>query len=707
MLAKKTYILAAAAAVFAILALGLTLELLSYRKADDARIIAQAEATTQSVASDLEGLLSRVESTARAMGETFGERDYTQTEIEDIVRREALAFPEIRGVTACYEPFGFSPDDRLFCPYYDKSTADFIYIEDSYDYTVEGPNTSWYTGVISSGAKWTEPYYGAAAQDWFIDFGVPFYWTSGPKAGEIRGMIDFALQADDFKNFVHERTVGKTGYEFLTTASGNFVTHPIANYVGNNNLKNLIEQEENTELLKGYDSLMADKAGFIPFYDTTNDDDALFFFQPLSVANYRLGIVFLRKDMAGATSKISRRIINIALAISAFLITIIAMYFGRDELDYWEIETLSWLTTALLVGMVCLIGALQHGKERTYGDKESAAIVDTTALGVFLETVDTRADSLKIDAPIKVPVGIWVERLEFADSYNVNLGGEVWAKYPIEFDENPDANIGIRFPQTSPFAEASLIEEIRREIVPAQEGKDGYLHIIWEFRVTLRLNLGYADFPFDKRHLDIEIAPPAADTDVVFIPALESYAFTNPSRKPGFSPDVKLAGSDITKAYFNFSINDFDTDFGFQSKTKFQSVPRLHYNVDLKRKLINAFITYLIPIFVALALIYILILACEKTEARQGIIESMAAFFFVLIFSHIDLRKDIVTADLIFIEYFYFATYLMVILSTANLIAYTKSKTSTFDFNENQLYRAAYFPIFLTLILVVMLAKFY
>ena len=85
----------------------------------------------------------------------------------------------------------------------------------------------------------------------------------------------------------------------------------------------------------------------------------------------------------------------------------------------------------------------------------------------------------------------------------------------------------------------------------------------------------------------------------------------------------------------------------------------------------------------------------------------MAAFFFVLIFSHIDLRKDIVTADLIFIEYFYFITYLMVILSTANLIAYTRSKTSLFDYNENQIYRALYFPFFFTLILILMLYKFY
>ena len=56
-----------------------------------------------------------------------------------------------------------------------------------------------------------------------------------------------------------------------------------------------------------------------------------------------------------------------------------------------------------------------------------------------------------------------------------------------------------------------------------------------------------------------------------------------------------------------------------------------------------------------------LVICHWKKEERQGIIESMAAFFFVLIFSHIDLRKEIVTGELLYVEYFYFVTYLMLI----------------------------------------------
>jgi len=106
-------------------------------------------------------------------------------------------------------------------------------------------------------------------------------------------------------------------------------------------------------------------------------------------------------------------------------------------------------------------------------------------------------------------------------------------------------------------------------------------------------------------------------------------------------------------------------------------------------------------------MIFILIFACEKTNERQGIIESIAAFFFVLIFSHIDLRREIVTADLIYIEYFYFVTYFTAIISAFNLIIYTKDKSAIFDFNNNQIFKAIFFPLFFLLMLGVTLWKFY
>lgn len=680
-------------------------EYVSYKAKQNEIALTKAQDTTDALKGEVEALLLKIEAEGKALGKVFGENEFSEDEIKELIKTTALNFPEIRGVTACYEPGAFSDETRLFCPYYNKGNQSYLFVEDSYDYTVKGPGTAWYTGVIENGANWVNPYYGSAAKEWYVDYGVPFYYQSGPKAGQIRGIIDFSLEMGDFNNLVHKISVGKTGYAFITAENETFITHPVSDYVGTKSLDDLIEIEPVPEVASAYKAMKSGERGFVEYSDPSSGKPSIFFYDNIPLSDYGIGLFFTKTDLAGDQAAFNRRYIKMAITLSVFLIVLIALYFGRDDLDFVEIEVLSLLTSLVLGANIFLIGTLQHRLEASQATNGGPAIVDMTSLGNFIGQQNEKADRLKVPQSTPVPTGIFIERMEFEDSYNLNLGGTVWQRYPLDIAET--ATIGFRFPQMSPFAEAAYVEESYRQTIEAKEGEDGYLLVGWEFRVTLRLNLHYADFPFDKRHLDIELAPLTATDRLIFVPDLSAYSFTNPDRKSGISKDIILSGNRIVETYFNFTTHTYDASFGYPSHLAFEDVPVLHYNVHLNRKLLNAFVTYLIPIFVTLAMIYILILASAKTGDRQGIIESMAAFFFVLIFSHIDLRKDIVTADLIFIEYFYFITYLMIVLSTLNLITYTKDKTQMFDYNKNQLFRAVYFPFFFALILIVMLWKFY
>ena len=557
---------------------------------------------------------------------------------------------------------------------------------------------------MENGEAWIDPYYGSSAKDWFIDYGVAFNYAEGPKKGQVRGIIDFSLGASDFKNIVHHLSVGKTAYSYITSKTGNFISHPDADIIGKN-LKDAIASETNSDIKKALATLTESGSGHFSYYDSENEGKAYFFYDHLDSSGYAIGMGFLRNDLVNDQKQTHQRYIRITLTLSFFIVIMLLLYFGRDDLDYGEIEILSGIATLLLFANVFFIGSLQHSLKTEIMENESPPIVDNSSLEAYVAQQAARAETLKIAAPQAVPTGIYIERMEFADSYNVNIGGFIWQKYPLSIAESVE--IGFRLPQMSPFAEASYIEESYRETVTAKEGEEGYLLVGWDVRVTLRLNMEYKNYPFDKRHLDINIKPLSMSDNLILVPDLAGYSSTNRARKSGISPAIKLPGNDISETYFNFSTDNYETDFGFNTSGMSQNIPVLHFNIHQKRKLLNAFVTYLIPIFVALSLIYILILACEKTEARQGIIESMAAFFFVLIFSHIDLRKDVVTADLMFMEYFYFITYAAIILSTFNLITYTKSTVSFFDYNNNQIFRVCYFPTFLMILLIAMLIKFY
>ena len=702
MFRKSLYAIAILALVFMIWNV---VDYYSYKAQREVTIQEHGLKTTEKLRNQVDSLLLQIVTEANRLAEVFGSQELSKDQVEEMIKKSSLSITGLQGVTACYEPYAFSDSQKLYCPYYNKGTQDFLMVDESYDYSVLGSGTAWYTSVRDEGAKWVEPYFANAAQDWYIDYGVPFYFTSGLKKGKIRGTITMSFVASGFKSIVHDLSLGKTGYGIITSAEGTFLSHPINEFVGVKKIKATIEEEPNQSLTEGYQKMFNGDKGHIEYYDLEQKDKTLFFYDQIPTSKWGMGVTFFKNDLLNDRLEMNHRYIKISLWISLFLFMLIAIYFNKDHLDKTEIWQLSGLSTVLLMANIVLIGYLQHKSVRPDDITHGPPIVDNSALSSFVNQQVQKAAKLKSQAPIEVPTGIYIQRLEFQDSYNLNVGGTVWQKYPL--DKVNEIKIGFTFPQMSPFAEASYIEESYRETITSKENS-GYLLIGWDVRVTLRLNLEYKDYPFDKRHLAIKLAPIHKGSNLLFTPDLSSYKYTNPSQKSGLDGNIKISGNKILESYYNYSIETYDSDFGYGGATAaFEDVPVLGFNIHLRRLLLNAFVTYLIPIFVCLIMIFILILACGKTNERQGIIESMAAFFFVLIFSHIDLRKEVITADLIYMEYFYFIAYLMIILATFNLITYAKNKSPMFDFNENQIFKAAYFPLFFIVLLIVTLNKFY
>lgn len=671
------------------------------------RIRTQATATTDQLRDEIGKLLKRVTDEGQRLAALFGENDYSADEVRELLKESSRSIAEVQGVTAAFEPFAFQEDTRLFAPYYDKSSQSFIQVEESYDYSVaENSKTAWYTEVRDNGMRWVEPYYGSAAKDWYVDLGVPFNHADGPNAGQVRGTITVSFLCKDFGKLIHRLSLGRTGYGIITSPKGVFLAHPNPDLVGKTSISDWISSSErHPDFVSACDSLLAGKSGMIDFRRHEDRDRTLFCFDQIPEAGWGIGMAFLEDDLLSDQRSINRRYIHISMLGSLLFVCVLAIVYSFDDLDRTEIWRLSVISTCLLTANIFLIGWLEHQSERPKNEQVSYPVTGFSSLQRFVSKQHRLSEKLKRTAATPIPTGIHVQRMDFQDSYNLNVGGTVWQKLPLELPEG--ISPGVTFPQTSPFAEASLIEESYRREFEGKEGEDGYLLIGWNYRVTLQLNFEYADFPFDKRQIDIEIMPADTSGKVMLVPDLSSYRQTNPSSLPGMTDSIVLSGNEMTESYFNFSTQQSGTDFGFGAEQGRHQTPVMHFNVHLRRKLLNVFVTYLIPIAVAMVMIFILLIACRKTTERQGIIESMAAFIFVLIFSHIDLRKEVVTGELIYLEYFYFITYSMVLLTTFNLMAYTLNKTKVFDFNENQVFKAIYFPLFFFAVLVVTLVKFY
>ena len=636
--------------------------------------------------------------------DSISKNTYTKEALELLIKNATLKTQGALGVTVGFEPYGFDGITKFYCPYYDENKNAVLQIQDIYDYRDPSlSNAKWYTNIAKNQkAAWVEPYYAHGAKALVGDYGIPFYYTSGEQKGQLRGTVTMSISLRGFKKMIHKLSLGKAGFGFVNSPKGVILAHPNEAYIGNKTIHAFIKEEPNPELKKAYQSLLDGQSDMLRYKDASSKEEKLFFYDQVTAASWGIGVVFFKNDMIPVDTLLKRKYIHLAIVLGLLAFVLLAIYYTRDFLSISEIWYLSYFSVAVLIAIAVLVGYLQHSFPDVV-DMEEDPMITLSEVANFVDDENNIAAINKNTPWVEVPTGIYIDELEFEDEYNINISGLIWQRFDTLTVKKYTP--GFRFPQVSPFAEASYIEETTRHYE-----KDKVL-IHYEFRSTVRLPLDYSDYPFDKRNIHLEIEPLDFKDRLLLIPDLHSYDNTAPSKKSGINTEIELPGDKILESYFSYIKKHFTTDFGYIKRDYYNSVPVLQYNIKIRRVLITSFVTYLIPVFVTLIMIFIMIKATRKPKKKDvdggGIVQGMAAFFFVLIFSHIDLRKDIVTGDLIYMEYFYFVSYAMIILATYNLITYTRIAHRIFDYKDNIIVRAIYWPTFFLMVLLITLFKFY
>ena len=156
---------------------------------------------------------------------------------------------------------------------------------------------------------------------------------------------------------------------------------------------------------------------------------------------------------------------------------------------------------------------------------------------------------------------------------------------------------------------------------------------------------------------------------------------------------------------FDYKKASYDTDFGIADYVGQEGFPELHYNFVVKRKFENAFIVYLLPLFLVSALLFAALLtvsADEKLSSRlgfstSGFIGASSALFFVVMLAHIQLRQQFAGTSIVYLEYFYILMYAMLVIVTANTYLFSIGGTSRWHkiilYKDNIIPKVAYWPV--------------
>ena len=317
---------------------------------------------------------------------------------------------------------------------------------------------------------------------------------------------------------------------------------------------------------------------------------------------------------------------------------------------------------------------------------------------------------------IKIKTGLFIQSLQFFNSSEVNLTGYIWQKYPDSLPNGikPDEDeIGFILPEQ--VNSGNDIDP--REVYRIRLDATGEELIGWYFEATLRQPFDYSTYPFDHKTVWVRMWAKDFSKNVTLIPDFDSYENTKIDAIFGIEENIVMGTWDRADTYFDYKLSDYDTNFGMPGYIGKDGFPELYYNFVIKRKFENAFIVYLLPLFLVSALLFASLLTvssdADLTQRHDfntnGFIAASSALFFVVMLAHIQLREQFAASKIVYIEYFYILMYATLVTATANTYLFSVKGApwlKLIHYEDNIIPKVCYWPILISsLIMITLLVK--
>ncbi|MDA2919827.1 SpoIIE family protein phosphatase [Desulfobacterota bacterium AH_259_B03_O07] len=254
--------------------------------------------------------------------------DYTKSELTNLIRTVVENNSEIFGSTIAFEPYAFDKNSEYFAPYFYKDNGDikFTYLGgDTYRYF----HWDWYQIPKElDKPQWSEPYYDEGGGNIIMStYSVPFYKNIEGKK-KFMGIVTADISLDWLEKIVSSIEISKTGYGFLISKNGTFVTHPDSDLIMNETLFSLAEAREDQELREIGRRMISRESDFVPLNGIISNKKFLMFFAPLSTSGWSVGVLFPQDELMSDITRLNRNVFLIGIAGLLILLILIILISG-------------------------------------------------------------------------------------------------------------------------------------------------------------------------------------------------------------------------------------------------------------------------------------------------------------------------------------------------------------------------------------------
>lgn len=614
------------------------------------------------------------------------------------IRAVLAANPNYYGCGIAFSPYGYDKKIRLYAPYYSHSgpggKLTYQQIGKIYDYTTS--QYDWYTGPMAKGNRWGEPYWDAAGRTYMITYSALFYRTDPRTHKKVPdGIVGVDISMNRIKEIIESLNIGPSGFGALTTRDGYYLYHPDHQYVQKHmNIRDVARLRHDHDRLLMAAMAAKGKGGIIDHISTTTGEDSWLVFEPVPIAGWSLQNTFIKNDLNIDIDALRRQIIGILITAILFIgslsFLLLRVNLGRPD-KVWIFTGIVSVLLVLGIGIIWHLALTYHSTDRRQG----VEVADKATLKV--QELHYREASRKRDLPppIFIPTGLYIDAMGFTSTKDLRITGRIWQRYPDDYPAKLAKGIQ--------FGRADGVKLTKTNVQKVAGGEV----IQWTFQADMRVKLDYSRYPLEVEQLPIQLLPPDIDGNTVLVPDLDAYKLTSPTLLPGLAHNVFIPGWKLTKSFFVLRKQDRGTNFGVERNFDRDRLPTLYYTVEIKRDFIDAFISNLTPLIVVAIVLFALTLLSSTLDISKTLGVCVSVFF-VVVFSHLSIRKSIAAGEIFYLEYIYFVIYLVLILVPINSFRIALGLRSRFfEYRNGLLANALYWPFVLGTFFVITAMKFY
>lgn len=576
---------------------------------------------------------------------------------EELVARLKYHIAEndmISGISVAYAPYAYDTSKKLFGRYVARTASgiETFNIDELYDYTLDATTDSAYKvfyldGVAAKGISWADPILEPLSKKFVAACSNDFY-----KEDQLAAVVTLFVDMDRISNIIESINMSAVGTSCLLSKDGVFIYHPSLDYKKyRTTIIEIAQRSGSPELISVWKKEKNGLHGFYSFKDVSAQQEKKAYFLPLTKTNWLLSVFFSQQIVEPPLTQVRHHYVIVLFLIIFFMMSTLMLCFriskahNRTSIAQFFIISMPLLFCLFFLIAICY-------SYQTFQDDNKRIITTPLELEQFLVEKNEIASIVNEPPIVTIVTGIEITSLQSLSEGGVKASGFVWQYYDDK--EHKDITPGVLFTQASAKAEFEKTYETRF----------GTKRVIgWNFFVEFPYDWNEGLYPLDINELSIALEHPSLDKNILLVPDLHAYQNMRPTDLPGLNPHLNLTGFNIEKSSFCFKNVQPKTTYGIEAFGQSTTYFTLHFDIVAVRNIMNAILVFFLPIFIIMFAIYCFFSLSENYQLDlKETLTAYTGLLLTIIFLHRMLRDQRSADTVMYIEYFFLLTYVIIFI---------------------------------------------